>query len=338
MPRGPRLDYPGALQHVIARGIERREIFRTDDDRLDLLDRLAELVTESNAALYAWVLMPNHIHALLRTGNLSLSRFMQRLLGPYACAFNRRHKRAGHLFQNRFKNTLVEEEPYLLELVRYLHLNPVRSQLPVSLASLDEYPWTGHAVLLGKLEFAAQETDFVLGHFGDQVGAARSAYRSFVREGMLRGTEVDLEGGGLRRSAGGWEFVPKLRRGRESWAFDERILGSTEFVVDVLGRLQEGELDTTGSSTVNGFAFHPLFERVAQYYGVSCEEIASRTVRRDILRARSLLCLLAVRHCGLTAAEVARKLGISANSVGRAIRRADRTCCPAEDMAKLLLG
>ena len=156
---------------------------RSARDRMDLLARLGDLVCESGAALYAWVLMPNHIHALLRTGSLSLSRFMQRLLGPYANAFNRRHKRSGHLFQNRFKNTLVEDEPYLLELVRYLHLNPVRSKLPVTVESLDNYRWTGHAVLLGKHEFAAQDTDFVLSLFGNRVGAARQAYRHFVRGG-----------------------------------------------------------------------------------------------------------------------------------------------------------
>jgi len=335
MPRGPRLDYPGALHHVIARGIERRKIFHSLRDRLDFLARLGDLVLESRAALYAWVLMPNHIHALLRTGNLSISRLMQRLLGPHAGAFNRRYNRSGHLFQNRFKNTLVEEEPYLLELVRYLHLNPVRSRLPVTLESLDDYPWTGHAVLLGNLEFPAQDTDFVLGRFGERVGAARRTYKNFVREGVRRGTAIDLEGGGLRRSAGEWEFVPKLGRGRESWAFDERILGSPEFVESVFGRFRQPELPCS-PPTEPRIAFQRLVERVAQHYRLNCAEIASRTVRRDVLRARSLVCFLAVRHRGRTAAEVARYLGVSARSVGRAIRRTDSPCCSAEDMRKLL--
>jgi REP element-mobilizing transposase RayT len=108
MPRAPRLDFPGALHHVIVRGIERRKIFRSDRDRKLFLDRLASLVVQSRAALYAWALMPNHAHALLRTGNFPLSRLVQSWLAPYVGTFNRIHRRAGHLFQNRFKSILVE--------------------------------------------------------------------------------------------------------------------------------------------------------------------------------------------------------------------------------------
>lgn len=237
MPRGPRLDCPGALHHLIVRGIERRRIFRSEGDRDAFLHRLGKLVLDSHAGLYAWALMPNHAHALLRTGDLPLSRLAQRWLGPYATTFNRVHRRCGHLFQNRFKNILVEEDPYLLELVRYIHLNPVRSRLPVTIDSLDTYPWTGHPVLLGKRQFPPQDVDFVLSQFGSKVGQARRAYERFMREGPRNGAPVDLDGGGLRRSAGGWEFLPKLGRGRERWEYDERILGSSAFVHEALARL-----------------------------------------------------------------------------------------------------
>jgi len=155
MPHGPRLDAPGALHHVMVRGIERRRIFRADRDRRLCLDRLATLVTASGAGLYAWCLMPNHVHVLLRTGTMPLSLFMRRWVGPYASAFNRRHGRAGHLFQNRFKRIVVEEEAYLLALVRYIHLNPVRARLCTA-DELDRYRWTGHAVLLGCRGFPVQ--------------------------------------------------------------------------------------------------------------------------------------------------------------------------------------
>jgi len=183
--------------------------------------------------------MPNHAHALLRTGNLPLSRLVQSWLAPYVGTFNRIHRRAGHLFQNRFKSTLVEEEPYLLELVRYIHLNPVRSLLPVTIDSLDRYPWTGHATLLGKRHFAAQDTDFVLRHFDRTVGKARHAYRLFVREGAQGAKIPDLEGGGLHRSSAGWRLMPKLSSGRERWASDERILGSSDFVREVIARAND---------------------------------------------------------------------------------------------------
>jgi putative transposase len=230
MPRGPRLDYPGALHHLIVRGIERGAIFRSDHDRTVFLERLATLVLDSQASLYAWALMPNHAHALLRTGTMPLSRLALRWFGPYAGAFNRTHRRVGYLFQNRFKNILVEEERYFLELVRYIHLNPVGSRLPVRLDSLDQYPWTGHAVLLGHRSFPAQDTAAVLNRFGATLDRARQAYCEFVQQGVTSGPQPDLDGGGLRRSAGSWQV-------RERWAFDERILGSGDFVETVLQQL-----------------------------------------------------------------------------------------------------
>ena len=156
---------------MIARGIERRAIFASDDERAEFLDRLSTRVTNSGAGLYAWGLMPNHFHLFVSTGTLPLSRFMQGLLGGYVEFFNQRHRRSGHLFQNRFKSTLVEQERYGLELVRYIHLNPVRSGLGVSLDDLDRYPWTGHAVLLGHRSLPAQNVDFVLQQFGATGGA-----------------------------------------------------------------------------------------------------------------------------------------------------------------------
>jgi len=232
MPRAPRLDHPGAFHHVIARGIERRAIFASDDERAEFLDRLSTRVTNSGAGLYAWGLMPNHFHLFVSTGTLPLSRFMQGLLGGYVEFFNQRQRRSGYLFQNRFKSTLVEQERYGLELVRYIHLNPVRSGLGVSLDDLDRYPWTGHAVLLGHRSLPAQNVDFVLQQFGATVGAARQAYRVFVRT-PCREAGRDLDGGGLRRSAAGWEAVERLGCGRERWAYDERILGSGRFVESV---------------------------------------------------------------------------------------------------------
>jgi len=133
MPRAARLDAPLALQHVWNRGIERRPIVLDDADRLDFLTRIAPLVQAAHFAVYAWALMTNHFHLLTRTGTLGLSSSMQILLGDYASAFNDRHQRGGHLFQNRFKSTLVEEDSYFLALVRYLHLNPLRAGIVADL-------------------------------------------------------------------------------------------------------------------------------------------------------------------------------------------------------------
>lgn len=198
---------PRGLSSRDCRGIERKEIFVSDDERTEFLDRLSESVRRSGAGLYAWCLMPNHFHLFLRTAMAPLSRLLQGLLGGYADFFNRRHDRSGHLFQNRFKSTLVEAERYGLELVRYIHLNPVRSRLGVSVDDLDEYPWTGHAVLLGKRSLEAQDTGFVLEQFGRATGAARAAYRAFVRAAAFGG------GSGWPRPGRRWAAAKRRKLG-----------------------------------------------------------------------------------------------------------------------------
>jgi len=127
MPRKARIDAPGALHHIVMRGIERKAIFKDGHDYRSFLDRMGALLTESSTACFAWALMPNHVHLLLRTGLTSISTVMRRLLTGHAVAFNKRHKRYGHLFQNRYKSFLCEEDAYLLELVRHIHLNPLRA-------------------------------------------------------------------------------------------------------------------------------------------------------------------------------------------------------------------
>jgi len=150
MPRQPRLDAPGVLQHVMARGIERRKIFWDDKDRSSFLERFAVILEETQTQCYAWALIPNHFHLLLRTGATPLSTVMRRLMTGYAVTFNIRHRRSGHLFQNRYKSVICEEDPYLLELIRYIHLNPLRAKIVEDLKTLDKYPWTGHSAILGR--------------------------------------------------------------------------------------------------------------------------------------------------------------------------------------------
>ncbi|WP_224747076.1 transposase [Pelovirga terrestris] len=115
MPRQPRIDIPGLLQHVIVRGIERRNIFRNNTDRRDFVDRLSTLLIETDTDCYAWAMIPNHFHLLLKPKGCELKHFMRRLLTGYAVNFNKRHRRSGHLFQNRYKSIVCEEDTYLLK-------------------------------------------------------------------------------------------------------------------------------------------------------------------------------------------------------------------------------
>ncbi len=126
MPRKARVDAAGALRHIIIRGIERKKIYRDDGDRNNFLDRLDSILLDTRTQCYAWALIPNHAHLLLRTGLVPIATVMRRLLTGYAVSFNRKYRRHGQLFQNRYKSILCQEDPYLRELVRYIHLNPLR--------------------------------------------------------------------------------------------------------------------------------------------------------------------------------------------------------------------
>ncbi|MBW2336999.1 MAG: transposase [Deltaproteobacteria bacterium] len=134
----------------MARGIERRKIFLDDKDRTSFLERLALILEETQTQCYAWALIPNHFHILLRIGTTPLSTVMRRLMTGYAVTFNIRHRRSGHLFQNRYKSVVCEEDTYLLELTRYIHLNPLRARLVEDLKSLDKYQWACHSAILGR--------------------------------------------------------------------------------------------------------------------------------------------------------------------------------------------
>ena len=148
MPRQARIDAPGALHHIIVRGIEQKNIFNDQKDKKQFLDRIGTVFPETNTACYAWCLMSNHVHLLIRSGDRGVSHLMRRLLTGYAIYFNKRHKRHGHLFQNRYQSILCQEDIYLKELVRYIHLNPYRAKMVQSLEQLNKCVKNGDILYL----------------------------------------------------------------------------------------------------------------------------------------------------------------------------------------------
>jgi putative transposase len=299
----------------MVRGIEGRSIFSDDTDRQDWVDRLATVGPETGLSVIAWALLPNHIHLLVRTGERPLATAMRRLLTGYAGAFNRRHKRAGHLFQNRYKSILVEEEPYLLELVRYVHLNPLRAKTVSNLDMLDGYPWTGHSALMGRMPRQWQAVGEVLGRFGQRSRLARRRYREYVAEGIARGRRPDLQGGGLRRSVGGWEVVQDLRRGREHGMADERVLGRGNFVEEVYRTV--GAQSKPMPRAVALARLPTLLRRCAGLWGITVEELCTGSRRRVVSQARAVAASLALQRLGLPMADVARALGVSSVAIHR---------------------
>jgi len=182
------------------RGIERRKIFNDDKDRENFIERLSSLLPKTKTECYAWSFLPNHAHFLFRSGPGGIAALMRRLLTGYAVSYNKRHRRHGQLFQNRYKSIVCQEDTYLQELVRYIHLNPLRAKIVVSLNELDWYSYCGHSALMGKKKRGWQEVEYVLSLFGTRVGEARRGYASYVKEGIPLGRRPELVGGGLIRS------------------------------------------------------------------------------------------------------------------------------------------
>jgi len=311
MPRSARLVIPGMIHHVICRGIERREIFTDEKDYKEFLRRLSALAGKETVVIYAFCLMSNHVHLLVRPLELSLSALMRRLLTGFAVYFNRRHRRSGHLFQNRYKSFVVEEDVYFLELIRYIHLNPVRASIIPDIAKLSFYPYTGHAALMGKVKYPFYEAEQVLLHFGRRVGKAQESLVDFMQEGISKGRQDNLVGGGLRRSLA--KLDPAERRHRQ--AYDERILGSGNFVETVLTQLEEG-----GGKT-SDLSIEVLLEDVASYFDITVAELCSGSKRAAIARARAAVVYLATREVGIAPTQLAAILSIGSSAVCMILKR-----------------
>jgi REP element-mobilizing transposase RayT len=323
MPRKARIDAPGALHHIIVRGIERRQIFADDQDRDNFIERLGDILTETQTFCFAWALIPNHAHILLRSGQTPLATVMRRLLTGYAVSYNRRHRRHGHLFQNRYKSILCQEDIYLRELVRYIHLNPLRAKIVKSLKDSDKYPYSGHSALMGKVQREFQDTDYVLRLFGEKIPAARKAYRAYVQRGIAQGHRPELVGGGLIRSAGGWSRVKAMRRAQDHMKSDERILGDGEFAQLVLGEAQE-RLEERYRLQAQGYDLDKVTIRVSSELGINPEQVWTAGKHPLTVKARSLLCYWAVRKLGFSATELSKKLGVSQPSVSISVKRGEK--------------
>ena len=200
-----------------------------------------------------------------------------------------------------------------------MHLNPLRAKLVPDLAALNRYPWTGHSALLGRMRRPWQAVDAVLGQFGRRVGAARQQYRQFIADGARQGRRPDLQGGGLRRSAGGWEGLAALRRGRERWAFDERVLGSGPFVAQLLASVPPPLTPWPRARALA--AFPAVLTACATAWGVTVAELCGGSRRRAVSDARAAASVVGVHELGLPIAQVARILGVAAPSVRTSLAR-----------------
>jgi REP element-mobilizing transposase RayT/uncharacterized protein YjiS (DUF1127 family) len=265
------------------RGIERRQIFHDTEDYEDFLSRLDRLIPELGFLCFAWVLMPNHAHLALQTGPVPLRRLMARLETGYAVTFNRRHRRVGHLLQNRYQSRLLKSDRDLLGLVRYIHCNPLRAGLVPSAETLGGFPWCGHGALTGVRPTRAFE-------------APKATLRLLAEEP----TEA-------RRQLCHW-----MRQSPDSTDFAPRPLEEAP--------AEQPWPDFASPETV---ALKELIQAVCTARGLPPEALGSRRRSRRVLEARSELARRAIRDLGLSSRAVARALGVSDSTVSRALERSD---------------
>jgi putative transposase len=279
MARKPRVEFEGAFYHVISRGNQRQRIFHSDADRRYYLDRLEHYRERYGFTVYAYVLMANHVHLLIETGRVPLSKIMQGLQFTYTRYYNREYKKVGHLFQGRYKAILCDRESYLLELVRYLHLNPARIRHP-----LDpwKYRWSSHGAYLGKGSRVRIETSMVLGQLGKGLGQARRAYLRFMAEGREMGHQEDY-----------YQTV------------DQRFLGDERFVEEIDQRSRgEREVKVPGPRA----SFSALVRLLAQEHRLNIHELVQAGRKRQWVRSRSMLVYLAREWGRMSVKELGRRL------------------------------
>jgi REP element-mobilizing transposase RayT len=283
--RTPRIEYPGALYHVLARGNQRREIFHDDADRTKYLAKLAAYKHRHGFALYAYVLMTNHVHLLIETRDVGLGKIIQGIHQSYTQSYNRRYQTVGHVFQGRYKAFLCAREAYLLELVRYIHLNPVRAKL---VADPAHYRWSSHRSYLGMEAGAGVDVQPVLARFADQPTAARQRYREFV--GAAQGDTARPE-------------------------YYQRVLGDDTFKEDVERRRAPGPERPAS----RGRTPHEVLDLVARFAGLPRARILGPERSLAVVRARRLF-VQACQHSAIPGKDVATFLGRDAGLISRMSR------------------
>lgn len=290
MGRRPRIHFSGALYHVISRGNQRQSIFRDASDYLKFQLFLKEAQERYSFRLYAYVLMPNHVHLLLQVKHYPLSKVMQNLLYRFTRYYNKRHRKIGHLFQGRYRAILCDKESYLLELIRYLHLNPVRAKL---VRDPKQYRWSSHGTYLRGKDGGGIALEEVLSRWSKRRAEAVRRYRNFVLEGLGEGHR---------------EEYYKVK--------EQRYLGDAEFIERVE---REGELDE--APTPVRITVAEVVEEVCRQWKKELGDIMGKWRGREASRLRALAAYIGREIGGLRLKEIGRYLGRDVATLSLSLRR-----------------
>ncbi len=306
MARKARLSVPGAVHHVMARGIEGRRIFCDNDDRHLFLSLLASGIQQCGFKCYAWVLMDNHYHIVLRLNERPLSMLMRKLNSKYARWYRKKYKGHGYLFQDRFKSIVTQDQGYIEQLVRYVHLNPLRSGTCKSLEELDTYPWSGHAVLLNNRGCVFQDTTAILRRFGRDINSAAREYRAYIRRGVETNEDLD--------------FLEVLRKSNKDTVnrheYNCWVIGDQDFVKKALVKDRSNRI-RVASYKQEGWTVRKVVQRVAGQMGIEEKDIYKRGRNNNRSAFRKIVATISHRTFDIPVAEVARYYGVDSSTVSR---------------------
>ncbi|NOQ22269.1 MAG: hypothetical protein GQ565_06430 [Candidatus Aegiribacteria sp.] len=320
MARIMRPDWEDALHHIMARGIDGRTLFSNLSEYEDLRSRLEQLVVELKFSVYAWVIMPNHLHLLIRTGPEPISLLMHRLLTGFAISYNRRHDRSGHVFQGRFKSILVQEENYFLKLINYVHLNPLKAKVVNSLEELDTYKWSGHPCLIGKMECKWMKRDSVLEYFGDTEYYAIKNYQTSLLNDVNSMASSEMVSGNFSIGKNGIKSSDQ-RTGTSHWTGICRVLGDKEFAKRVLSRLNDFKsLEVRNRENIHK-RIERLFDQIVVKMGLSREVIRGNSRSSELAEARGAIAWICSQKFGLSYRDISRLLNVSRSGAAKAVRR-----------------
>jgi len=288
MARKPRIHYPGAVYHVILRGNAGQPIFFDERDRYRLYLILQYIVERFGCRIHGFCFMTNHVHLVVQSGDVPLSRIMQNLTLRFTKWVNYTQSRTGHIFQGRYKALLLDADAYLMELVRYVHLNPVRAGM---VASPDDYPWSGHHAYMGKEKLPWLTTDWVLSMYSNDKQKARQRYGTFVAEGI----------GETRRN----EF--------HDGTCDGRILGDDNFADEAFAKANQRRN--------HDYRLADIVSAVCRRYGITLEQFKNPGKTRPYSEARAVAALLVRDLPGICLTELGKMVNRDISSLGRSAQR-----------------
>ena len=291
----------------MARGNEGKKIFSGDEDRDFFLDNLELQLRKAGYLLYAWCLMDNHYHLLIRVNEFPLGIFMRQVNGRYAQYFRKKSKTRGYFFQDRYKSIVSQDQYYIEQMVRYIHLNPIRAGICKTLKGLDTYPWCGHAVVAGRRAWNIQNTHDVLRCFANQEKDAIVQYRSFLKEGLKNEPEIHTE---IRRSNQDSENVHQTG----CW-----VIGNKEFVRKALASDREKRARLKEYARLN-ISLDQIATDISKRYRLLKDEIKVRGRNNAQSEARKVFAFVSNREYQFAVCEIARYLNISSQSVSNLVR------------------